>query len=528
MCYFFCIKYSMYAILMSLMYSAVGNHALKSMALSESFLSVETEDTENCLLCDKKTVYPKVIGVPSAIFCHETCRINFGTRYRRYVEKYGLSELEVDGRTSLENSEESSGDNRLHTCSSTSYLQEKRLCFVCNSQRSSDSNQYNQGGLGRCSTVNSVKKLREALGRHIADESNRCFQAARRLKLLQCGQSHDLFAIDVYYHQSCYLKFSKTQKDTNDANDRIQKDVQAMVLAEFDITIKVNILGKKCAYLLSCLLKDIIYLSEEHGIEPVIAHSLTLRKHLEINFPDVVGFFSSGKQVIVYSSDTNPCEYAVAALKGVGLRDTDLIKSFANMIKRKIGNYEKGSKKKFPVSISDAMSIDSEDDVIPELYNAIFLTLHSSCKMNEKGYAVTKAKNPMLPGETPDLQDNEQLPDSLKLSVLDAKSSKNKDYRIGKLIEPHRLENFTDKDDYDILAQSFDKDLVWGIAGGLPQPDTGNEEYPQIGSWTAFQKQSIENSSCEASEDDEEWEHLSDFLSDSSDSDNSGSDWAPF
>eukprot|EP00794_Sanderia_malayensis_P017934 gene17934-19723_t len=95
----------------------------------------------------------------------------------------------------------------------------------------------------------------------------------------------------------------------------------------------------------------------------------------------------------------------------------------------------------------------------------------------------------MLPGETPDLQYNEQLPDSLKLSVLDAKSNENKYYRIGKLIEPHRLENFTDKDDRGILDQSFDKDLVWGIAGGLPQPDTGNEEYPQIGSWTAFQKQ---------------------------------------
>eukprot|EP00794_Sanderia_malayensis_P011674 gene11674-biopygen9344 len=31
-----------------------------------------------------------------------------------------------------------------------------------------------------------------------------------------------------------------------------------------------------------------------------------------------------------------------------------------------------------------------------------------------------------------------------------------------------------------------------------------------------------------SSEDDEEWEHLSDFLSHSSDSDNSGSDWTPF
>eukprot|EP00794_Sanderia_malayensis_P016495 gene16495-18134_t len=119
-----------------------------------------------------------------------------------------------------------------------------------------------------------------------------------------------------------------------------------------------------------------------------------------------------------------------------------------------------------------------------------------------------KVFQPMLPGETPDLQDNEQLPDSLKLSVLDAKSNKNKDYRIGKLIEPHRLENFTDKDDHGILDKSFDKDLVWGIAGGLPQPDTGNEEYPQIGSWTAFQKQVIVHE-LELLYDQEYKDHLS-------------------
>ncbi len=79
-----------------------------------------------------------------------------------------------------------------------------------------------------------------------------------------------------------------------------------MVIAEFDITIKVKILGKKCAYLLSCLLKGIMNLGEEHGIEPVIPHSSTLRKHLETNFPAVLGFFPSSKQVIVYSSEMTP------------------------------------------------------------------------------------------------------------------------------------------------------------------------------------------------------------------------------
>ncbi len=267
------------------------------MALSESFLRAETEKTENCLLGDKKVqprqrfstilekgrskfietakkwpeveihfsdplyhfrhVYLKVDGLPSAIFCHETCRLNFGTRYKRYVEKYGLSKTEIEDNSSPANSKESSGDICSFTRSPTAYLEKKRLCFVCNFQRSSESNQYKQGGLGLGSTLNSATRLREALDRQIAGVQNCYFQAAQRLKLLQCSQSHDIFAIDVYYHQSCYLKFIKTEKDTTDDNKKIQEDMQAMVLAEFDITIKVKILGKKCAYLSSCLLKDI-------------------------------------------------------------------------------------------------------------------------------------------------------------------------------------------------------------------------------------------------------------------------------
>ena len=55
-----------------------------------------------------------------------------------------------------------------------------------------------------------------------------------------------------------------------------------------------------------------------------------LRRHLEINFPEVMCFFNYGKFVIVYSADTNPCRCAVSTLKGTGLRNRDLIIDKAN------------------------------------------------------------------------------------------------------------------------------------------------------------------------------------------------------
>ena len=39
---------------------------------------------------------------------------------------------------------------------------------------------------------------------------------------------------------------------------------------------------------------------------------------------------------MVYSSDVNPCIYVTVTLKGCGLRDEDLTRAFAKMIRKKI------------------------------------------------------------------------------------------------------------------------------------------------------------------------------------------------
>ena len=43
-----------------------------------------------------------------------------------------------------------------------------------------------------------------------------------RLLILESGASHDLFAIDVYYHQSCYIKFALAPTCTQESDQELE------------------------------------------------------------------------------------------------------------------------------------------------------------------------------------------------------------------------------------------------------------------------------------------------------------------
>lgn len=61
-----------------------------------------------------------------------------------------------------------------------------------------------------------------------------------------------------------------------------------------------------------------------------------LKKEIKEIFPESIGFYKSEKFVIVYSGYTNLCEGSFNTLKAFRLRNKDIIKSFANMIKQNI------------------------------------------------------------------------------------------------------------------------------------------------------------------------------------------------
>lgn len=61
----------------------------------------------------------------------------------------------------------------------------------------------------------------------------------------------------------------------------------------------------------------------------------SLKRKLLQEFNNNLGFFSTGRHVIVHVADINPCEFTVATLRGHRLRDNDLTKAFATMLSRK-------------------------------------------------------------------------------------------------------------------------------------------------------------------------------------------------
>ena len=104
------------------------------------------------------------------------------------------------------------------------------------------------------------------------------------------------------------------------------------------MVLRKRVVHEKDAFLLSDLLEHIKRLSELNGMtEPIIiSNTRTLKRRIIDEFSDGISFYPKDKYLIVHSSDVNTCEYVLAILKGKELKDYDTIKSFWEMIRRKI------------------------------------------------------------------------------------------------------------------------------------------------------------------------------------------------
>ena len=117
-----------------------------------------------------------------------------------------------------------------------------------------------------------------------------------------------------------------------------------------------------------------------------IRYTWQLKKVIHDRYHDDIGFFRSGKHVIVYSHHVNPCQYSVSTLKGFGLRYDDFIRYFAKLVKRNIPKRTDDAPK-FPYSPSE-LAEEIMKGPMCILFNTIFMTLHDSMRKNEYGYAV--------------------------------------------------------------------------------------------------------------------------------------------
>jgi hypothetical protein len=138
------------------------------------------------------------------------------------------------------------------------------------------------------------------------------------------------------------------------------------------------------------LLKDYENLFVEEDCKPLLSDTRSLkRKHLQ-EFNDDLGFFPTGRHVIVHAADINPCEFTVATLRGHGLRDSYLIKAFATMLKCKIETRVDGERK-WP-SIPDELIEMLDRGPFKEIYNVIYASINPAYKVNENGYAIARSR----------------------------------------------------------------------------------------------------------------------------------------
>eukprot|EP00795_Rhopilema_esculentum_P000574 gene574-10262_t len=338
-------------------------------------------------------VFPKIRSLDDPFGkVHKSCRAVFENNSDRFKQKYGLVNDSSDPcEDSVINGNDDStvpSPRKRVTRSRQKGSLRKEKCFICNEEKGTDLLKgYNQGGIGRCSDTNAANKILERKEAYLADKGSRFHDASRRLELLLSGESHDIFAVDVYYHQACYLKYTHSawlkekRADVEDAREE-------HALQSFFYKFQSKIIRDKQAFLLHELLKDVALISEEIGLNaPVIQTTQTLKRRIIDECGPEISFYNSGKYLIVHASDVNPCEYAIATLHGCGLRDDDLSKAFGRMVKRKL-EARRNAPRQWPCTTEEILS-QLDRGPLPEIYNAIFYTLKDYGEKNEYGYNKT-------------------------------------------------------------------------------------------------------------------------------------------
>ena len=252
---------------------------------------------------------------------HKDCRASFGTKYDVCLQTFGISTIAHDEsiheETEIDVTQASPVKCRLRYSSES----EKEKCFICFEKTTDDSLPYKNGGLTRCCEDTSASRLLEKKKLYITEKSFEFYKAALRLDLQLKGDAFDVFSADIYYHKSCYLRFAHPYESLKADVDQ----TELLAMETFFHKIRIKILEEKCAFLLKELLNDLVATCEDlHLSNPVITNKRTLQRRLEKEFGTDISF--DVKQfTMVYASDTKPCDYAVAALHGCGLRDDDFM-----------------------------------------------------------------------------------------------------------------------------------------------------------------------------------------------------------
>ena len=200
----------------------------------------------------------------------------------------------------------------------------EHICFICNVKRPCDqSHKYSEGGLGLCQFDSAANRLNNAAD--LIGKMHEYYPAKERLRILLSGSSKDIYSAEIRYHMSYYKRFTYC-KGLSEQDEIRESKMHENALNDFLFKVDHSIVRNSKAYLLNELLNDWFSLCEDRNVTSKINHTHHLKREIKQRFPDSIGFFKTGRHVIVYSQLTNPCEYSINTLMGTGMRNEDIIR----------------------------------------------------------------------------------------------------------------------------------------------------------------------------------------------------------
>ena len=113
---------------------------------------------------------------------------------------------------------------------------------------------------------------------------------------------------------------------------------------------------------------------------------------------------------------------------------------------------------------------------------------HSSMDNNDKCQETLTGKNTTHHTNFLLFQPNPPIGETVSSSTTRTTTSSEADtsYKMGKLVPPPLIPGYKDCEDQELVDASFQEDLLWSLAGGVPT--NSDDPLPFMGSWTAFKK----------------------------------------
>ena len=316
----------------------------KSRTVKKGLSTIDKLANRWCLLDERvcltspykefKEVKDRLEGVDKKIGAevHESCGTTFRSRIKRKEE--ASNQLPPREREPEPEPEPSPVENPLQSPRLIRGKRvEKMICFVCNSNKNVEL-PYKDGGIARCETDSAMFRLSGSKDNWLKNPDSLYFEAAQRFDVLTAVR--DVYAADVYYHKKCYNKFIRMSSNSVIVEDSDVSETNEKVVQHFYRKILQKVIRDKNAYLLSELLRDCKEISKEFGLDeaPVyLRHTYRVKESLMQHFETQISFSSITKYVVVHSSEVNVVTYSFATLKGRGLQEDDIVKSFANLIR---------------------------------------------------------------------------------------------------------------------------------------------------------------------------------------------------